>query len=156
MKYSTWQLISLIVLRLFVGWHFLYEGVIKLFNPYWTARHYLLSSESSLQLLFNWLASDSVIGIVNFLTIWLSIAAGAALLLGTLTRLAATIAAVLLLLFYLAHPALHGMSASTMGGNFWLVNYNLIEIAALLVIILFPTSKYFGLDNLIKKGKDND
>ena len=40
-----------------------------------------------------------------------------------------------------------------MGGTYWIVNYNLVEIAGLLVIITFPTSRYFGLDNLIGRRK---
>jgi thiosulfate dehydrogenase [quinone] large subunit len=83
-----------------------------------------------------------------------SIAVGAALILGTLTRVAAMAGIVLLGLFYLAHPPLHGMAASTMAGSYWIVNYNLIEIAALWVVMLFPTSKYFGLDVLIRSKKD--
>ena len=43
------------------------------------------------------------------------------------------------------------MAASTMGGSYWIVNYNLVEIAGLLVVIAFPTSKHFGLDNLLAK-----
>jgi len=153
MNYSKWQLSSLVILRFLIGWHFLYEGIVKLFNPYWTARGYLLGSEGIFQPFFTWLAGDATIGMVNFLTIALSVFVGAALLLGTLTRVAAVAGSLLLLLFYLAHPPLPGMTASTQGGSYWIVNYNLIEIAALLVLFAFPTSRYVGLDNLIRRGK---
>ena len=29
---------ALVLLRIFIGWHFLYEGVIKAYNPAWTSR----------------------------------------------------------------------------------------------------------------------
>ena len=35
------QVTALVTLRLFIGWHFLYEGLAKLVNPYWTSAEYL-------------------------------------------------------------------------------------------------------------------
>ena len=145
MNFSRPQLISLVVLRLLIGWHFLYEGVTKLFNPYWTAKSYLLTSEGMLQPFFVWLADESMIGAVNVANMVLLIGVGMALMLGVLTRIAVIAGIVLLLMFYLAHPPLHGMSMGPGAGNFWIVNYNLIEIAALLLVYHFPTDKYFGL-----------
>jgi len=148
MNFSRPQLTSLVILRLLIGWHFLYEGVTKLFNPYWTAKSYLLTSEGFLQPFFVWLSEEPTIGIVNMANMLLLIGVGLALMLGVLTRLAVIGGIVLLLLYYLAHPPLHGMSMGPGSGNYWIVNYNLIEIAALLVIYFFPTSRYFGLDAL--------
>jgi thiosulfate dehydrogenase [quinone] large subunit len=51
-------------------------------------------------------------------------------------------------MYYLAHPPFHGMSMGPGTGSFWIVNYNLIECAALLLVYHFPTSRYFGLDAL--------
>ena len=148
MKPTKWQITGLVLLRLTIGWHFLYEGVIKFHNPYWTAKGYLLSAEGWFAPLFDFLARDSVLGFVNWANIAITLAVGLFLLLGAFTRVAAIAGIVLLALFYLAHPPLHGYSASTMGGSYWLVNYNLIEIAGLLVVLSIPTSHYFGLDNL--------
>ena len=155
MNCSKWQLSSLVVLRLTIGWHFLYEGVVKLFNPYWTSKAYLLSAEGIFQPFFVWLAGDSMIGMTDFLNLTVILVVGMALMLGSLTRIAAIAGIVLLVLFYLAHPPLHGMSASSPVGNYWIVNNNLIEIAGLLVVYLFPTGRYFGLDYLIER-KEND
>jgi len=35
--YSGSQLIGLVILRILIGWHFLYEGISKLVNPYWSS-----------------------------------------------------------------------------------------------------------------------
>jgi thiosulfate dehydrogenase [quinone] large subunit len=153
MTYSKFQLTGLVLLRLTIGWHFLYEGVIKFYNPYWSAKGYLLSAEGVFKPLFTWLSGDGMIGIVNGANITLTLAVGLTLMLGLFTRIGAVIGCLLLLMFYLAHPPLHGFAASTMGGTYWIVNYNLVEIAGLLVIIAFPTSRYFGLENLIKGEK---
>lgn len=143
MNFSRSQLTSLVVLRLLIGWHFLYEGVTKLFNPYWTSKSYLLTSEGVLQPFFVWLAEEPMLGAVNVANMVLLIGVGVALMLGLLTRVAAVAGIALLLLYYLAHPPLDGMGIGP--GNFWIVNYNLIEIAALLIVYHFPTSRQFGL-----------
>lgn len=151
MNPSGWQLTSLVLLRLTIGWHFLYEGVIKLHNPYWSAKGYLLSAEGWFAPLFTRLAEDPLIGFVDLANITITVGVGLLLLLGVFTRIAAVAGILLLLLFYLAHPPLHGYSASTMGGTYWLVNYNLVEIAGLLVVFNIPTSRFFGLDNLLQR-----
>ena len=151
MEFSRSQMTSLVLLRLLVGWHFLYEGVVKLFNPYWTAKAFLLTSEGVLRPMFLWLAEEPMINAVNAMNIALLIGVGAALMLGTLTRIAAAAGIVLLLMYYLAHPPFDGMGMGP--GSFWIVNYNLIEIAALLLVIYFPTSRSFGLDVLFERTK---
>jgi len=152
MNFSRPQLSVLVALRLLVGWHFLYEGVVKLFNPYWTAKVFLLTSEGMLRPLFLWLAEEPMISVVNVANTALLIGVGAALLLGTLTRVAAVAGIVLLLMYYLAHPPLMGMSGGPGAGSFWIVNYNLIEIAVLLLVFYFPTSRQFGLDVILGKA----
>ena len=43
--YSDLQIFSLTLLRVLIGWHFLYEGLVKLFSsPAWTAKSYLIGS----------------------------------------------------------------------------------------------------------------
>ena len=44
-KLTKGQLSWLVVLRIFIGWHFLYEGIIKVLNPDWTATTYLIDSK---------------------------------------------------------------------------------------------------------------
>ncbi len=41
---SSFLPIILTVLRILIGWHFLYEGFIKLAMPDWTSYHYLMES----------------------------------------------------------------------------------------------------------------
>ena len=35
--YTKWQLTVLVVLRILIGWHLLYEGIAKLLNPNWSS-----------------------------------------------------------------------------------------------------------------------
>jgi thiosulfate dehydrogenase [quinone] large subunit len=75
--------IVLLILRIIIGWHFLYEGIVKLFIPDWSAEPYLLGSYGFLSGFFHWLASDpTLLHIVNFMNIWGMILIGVGLFLG--------------------------------------------------------------------------
>jgi thiosulfate dehydrogenase [quinone] large subunit len=58
MKYSNTQLSWLVILRIAIGWHFLYEGMVKLLNPNWSSVGFLLDSNGLLKSFFYSLASD--------------------------------------------------------------------------------------------------
>ena len=44
-SYTSAQLTAMVVLRLFIGWHFAYEGLVKILNPKWTSLPYLMDSK---------------------------------------------------------------------------------------------------------------
>lgn len=149
-NFSAVQRFTLILLRILIGWHFLYEGVIKAYNPSWTAKGYLLSA-SILKPFFAWLASDSLISTINMLNIAGLMAIGISLLMGIKVRWGCVAGILLLAFYYLAHPPFPGLPQGPSEGSYWIVNKNLIEIAALLVIFQFPLTGVFGLENLWTK-----
>lgn len=146
------QKTALVVLRLLIGWHFLYEGVIKLYNPSWTAKGYLLSAEF-LQPVFTMMAKPSLIGTIDTLNISLLIIVGVLLIAGFKTSWACIGGMLLLALYYLAHPPFTGITQGPAEGSYWIVNKNLIELAALYVLYLFPTASAFGIESLFKREK---
>lgn len=153
--YSKWQLWSLLILRLFIGWHFLYEGLVKILNPNWSSIGYLMDSQGLFKGLFHAMAGNAaVLNVMDFLNVWGLLLIGAGLIVGLFTR-AATIAGIVLLAFYyLSHPALIGVSyAMPSEGSYLWVNKNLIEIIALWVLLLFPTWQSVGLDRIIFKKR---
>jgi len=44
-EYSPAQLWGLVVLRVLIGWHLLYEGIAKALDPYWSAAGFLKQSQ---------------------------------------------------------------------------------------------------------------
>ena len=146
------QAFMLVLLRVFIGWHFLYEGVIKAYNPSWTSRGYLLSA-SILKPFFAWLASDPLIPVIDNLNIYGLIAVGISLLIGIKVKWGCIGGVLLLLLYYMAHPPFPGLPQGPSEGSYWIVNKNLIEMAALFVIYQFPLTSVFGLGNLFTKKK---
>jgi len=155
-NYSSGQLFSLVVLRMLIGWHFLYEGIVKLWNPGWSARGFLMDSEGLFAGLFESMAANAaVLNVVDFLNVWGLILIGLGLLTGTFARLAAVGGMVLLGFYYLSHPPLIGVEyALPSEGSYLFVNKNLIELFALAVLYVFPTSKIFGLDRIIAKMRN--
>lgn len=148
---SKYQTIWLVVLRIMIGWHFLYEGLVKVMNPNWSSFGYLTDSEGLFKGFFNGLASNQdVLAIVDFANIWGLIAIGAGLILGMFTRVALWSGILLLAMYYLSHPPLIGFNyALPMEGSYLLVNKILIELVAMIVLLLFPTGKIIGIDRLI-------
>ncbi|MFY0689587.1 MAG: DoxX family membrane protein [Cyclobacteriaceae bacterium] len=147
------QLNGVAFFRLLIGWHFLYEGVVKLHNPGWTSKGYLLSSQGWFRPLFEWMAGDGLISMIDFMNIFCLMVVGLALVLGLFERIGSIIGIGLLLMYYLSHPPFPGLSEAGTEGSYWIVNKNLIEAAGLWVIYQFPTGDYFGIKRLMDRSK---
>jgi len=150
LRFRQSQLIALVVLRVMIGWHFLYEGVAKLQKESWTAAGYLKQAKGLFAGWFQWMAdTPDVLAAVNFMNMWSLTLIGLALILGACTRSAAVAGALMVLLYYLANPPLVGYFSSVpTEGSYLIVNKNLVELAALAVIALTPSGRYAGLDRL--------
>ena len=152
--FSAGQNASLVLLRVFIGWHFFYEGILKIYNLAWTAKGYLLSA-TFLKPFFTWLADDSIIRVVDTLNIVGLLAVGVVLLLGLKIKWAAIGGILLLAFYYLAHPPFPGFEQGPSEGSYWIVNKNLIEMAALVVLYQFPTYAAFGLERMLLRNRQN-
>jgi len=154
-NYSNWQLTLLVVLRILIGWHFLYEGLSKLLNPDWSSVAFLLDSKGFLSSFFYSFASNpDILRIVDFLNIWGLILIGLGLILGLFSRISIIAGIVLLGMYYLSHPPFIGytFAVPTEGSYLW-INKNLIEMTALAVLLAFPTWQQIGVDRFIFKKK---
>jgi uncharacterized membrane protein YphA (DoxX/SURF4 family) len=140
----------LALLRILIGWHFLYEGLIKLFDPAWTARPFLEGSRWIFGDLFRWMASgDTGMWIIDKANAFGLTITGLALMLGFYTRIASWIGVTMLLMYYLAYPPFGGFSYGTLSeGNYLLVNKNLIELFTLILLGLTQSGRFFGFDML--------
>lgn len=154
-KYTNVQATALVVLRIFVGWHFFYEGLAKLFNPYWTSAGYLAQSQGWFKGIFLHIAaSPSMLTFVDHFNTWALILIGVGLMAGLFTRVVAVGGIVLLALYYLAAPPFVGLEYSMpMEGSYVIVNKVLIELAAMVVLLVFPTGMLFGLDKWVSRKR---
>lgn len=149
---TRFQVGALVALRLLIGWHFLYEGLAKLTNPYWSSAAYLGDSKWVLHdLLVRLASSSSAITTVDYLNMWGLTLIGAALMFGAFERVATVTAIVLLAFYYLAAPPFGYQYAMPSEGSYLVVNKVLIELGALLVLLAHPTAKVFGLDYFVDR-----
>jgi len=149
--YSTLQLTALVTLRVLIGWHFLYEGFAKVFNADWTAASFLLDSKGPFSSLFIAMAqNDQILSFVNMSNKFGLIAIGLGLILGAMTQVAGLSAVLLLALYYFATPPFIGyMYSVPMEGSYIIVNKNMVEAFAIIVLMVFPTGRIIGLDRLL-------
>ena len=154
---SKTQQTMLVVLRTFIGWHFLYEGYTKLLSPAWgqngvpippwTSAGYLKASTGPLAPLFHWMGNASWIGSLDLGISVALIAVGTSLMLGLFTQLGCAGALSLLSTFYLAAVPTGTLDVRA-EGTYLLVNKNLIEACAVAVLFAFRTGSIAGLDRL--------
>jgi thiosulfate dehydrogenase [quinone] large subunit len=145
------QAFALVLLRVLIGWHFLYEGIAKLSLPAWSATGFLSQSRGPFAELFRGLAADpSTLERVNAMTMWGLVLIGLGLVVGCLTRLAAASGILMILLIYLCNPPFVGYFYSIpTEGSYLVVNKNLVEAAGLLVVIVTNSGRIAGLDRII-------
>jgi thiosulfate dehydrogenase [quinone] large subunit len=147
------QMFALALLRVLIGWHFLYEGVAKLMKPNWSAAGLLLQSRGPLADGFHWIANNpEVLRYVNLMNIWGLILIGAGLILGCFTRAASAAGLLLILLYYFCNPPFIGYFYSIPSeGNYLVINKNLVEAAALWVTLAVCSGRYYGMDLIVHK-----
>jgi thiosulfate dehydrogenase (quinone) large subunit len=157
------QQTALVVLRTFIGWHFLYEGYVKLLHPAWsragapvdrfTSLGYLRAAEGPLAPVFHALANPAWMPWIDGAIAMALVFAGLSLMLGLFTQAGCMIAAALLILFYGSAIPLRGTPEPRAEGTYLFVNKNLIEAAAVVVLMTFRTGRIAGLDCLRGAGR---
>jgi thiosulfate dehydrogenase [quinone] large subunit len=157
------QQMALVLLRTLIGWHFLYEGLVKLVWPAWTragvplgrfsSAGYLRSSTGPFADVFRAFADASWLPWLDLLMAWSLLLIGLGLMLGLFTQLACAGALALLALFYLSWLPTRGVYEPGTEGNYLLVNKNLVEAAAVFVVLAFRTGRIAGLDLVLARPR---
>ena len=146
-----WALVAITLLRVVVGWHFLYEGIAKLTSASWSAGGYLRQARGPFAGLFRWIASQpNMLANADLITMWGLTIVGVLLVLGLFTRLASVAGIGFILLFYFANPPFVGYFYSLPSeGSYLIINKNLVELCALLVILATRSGLFAGLDRIL-------
>ena len=150
-KIARGPMIAITVLRVLVGWHFLYEGIAKISSPTWSAAGYLKQARGPFADLFKWLAGQpDLLATANLITMWGLTIVGVLLILGLFTRLASLGGIGFILLFYLCNPPFVGYFYSIpVEGSYLIVNKDLVELGALIVVFVTGTGRFAGLDAVV-------
>ncbi len=142
--------ITITILRVAIGWHFLYEGISKLFIENWSSQSYLANTSGFLSGFYHWLAGgESLVKAVDFLNIYGLIFIGLALFIGIFVRIVSLGGILLLLLYYFAYPPFGTSLFGGVEGHFYIVDRNFIEAFLLLWFVISKQAGY-GVGVLIK------
>lgn len=145
MKNNTAKRWVITLFRAAIGWHFLYEGMVKLWDKNWSAASYLANAAGPFAGFYHWMAdSDFLMQIIDPLNIAALLLIGLALFLGVFVRAASVCGILLLALYYFAYPPFGISSLFQSGGSYYIVNPNFIESVALL-LLFFMKEKGYGI-----------
>ena len=137
---------GLILLRMAIGWHFLYEGLWKLMQQDgWSCASYLGAAQGPLAPMFKWMAAQGWIVATGNWAVQLGLVAiGLALMTGVLARVAALFGIGLLAMFYCCQPPEPFVAAmSGADGRFFILERNAIEALGLALIAVMPCWRGF-------------
>ena len=141
----NWRKLLITVFRVAIGWHFLYEGVSKLAVGSWSAAGYLSNSTGPFSAFYQWMGnSEGLMNIVDPANIIGLILIGLGLFIGLAIRTSSISGIILLMLYYFAYPPFGSSLLGLAEGNLYIVNKNLIEALAL-IVLLFIKEKGYGL-----------
>lgn len=143
------------VLRVAIGWHFLYEGLSKILVGTWTSYSFLVNTSGFLSGFYHWLASsETLLKVVDILNIYGLIIIGIALFIGLFPRISAFCGVALLALYYFAYPPFGGSLFNLNEGHLFIVDKIFIEAMALLFLSFFRDNG-FSIDKVIALSGKN-
>lgn len=141
-----WSQIALFLLRVSLGWLFLYSGLMKIADPTWSAAGFL-GGAKTFPALYDWFSSASNIGWVNFLNAWGQTLIGFGLITGTLVTLFSWAGILMMLLYYfptLEFPYVaHG----------FIVDEHIVYALAFFVLVTTKAGRFWGVDKYLSKKK---
>jgi len=147
----NWNSLVFTILRMAIGWHFLYEGTSKLFAGNWTSLSYLSNTSGFLSPFYHWIAaSPMLLKMVDLMNIYGLVLIGLALFIGLFTRLAALSGVILLTLYYFAYPPFGASLLSVGDGHLYIIDKIFIE-ALILMFFLFYKQQGIGIDTVIRQ-----
>ena len=144
-KFSAMD-VALSLLRMAIGWHFLYEGGWKLMQADgWSCLSYLNAAQGPLASVFTWIAGQPwLVATGNWAVQIGLVAIGLSLMTGVLARFAALGGIALMAMFYCCQPPEPFAAAfSGADGRFFLLERNAIEAAGLLLVAARPCWRGF-------------
>lgn len=133
------QKITLFLLRVSLGWMFLYSGLSKVLAPSWSAEGYIKNAKTFVSF-YQWLTDPNILPIINFLNEWGQTALGIALILGIFVRISSILGALMMFLYYF--PILE---FPYVGTHSFLVDEHIIYAFTLIYLSAVRAGRAYGL-----------
>lgn len=142
---TTFQKLFLFLLRISLGWMFLYAGITKVLDPNWSAAGYIKGAKTFPEF-YQFLLNPSILPIVNFMNEWGLTLLGISLILGIGVRLSSVLGAVLMMLYYFA-----ALDFPYPNPNSYIVDEHIVYAAALLFLASLRAGRVWGLESWCSK-----
>jgi thiosulfate dehydrogenase [quinone] large subunit len=137
----------LILLRVAVGWFFLYQGITAILDPQWSVLPFISHAHTFPD--FYTSVSDPVTAsYMSYLIKGLYVLIGALIVSGLFVRIGALLGALIMLFFYF--PLLQFPYVTYAGSVYYIVDYHLVMVILLLYLFAARAGEVFGLGTLFK------
>src|SRR3989338_4108549 len=137
---TKFQKISLLLLRVSMGWLMLYAGITKVLDPNWSAAGYLQGAKTFAGF-YQWLTQPNILPAINFINEWGLTLLGVSLILGIFVRLSSVFGTVLMMLYYF--PVL---TFPYISQHYFIVDEHVIYALVLIFFAAIGAGRYYGLD----------
>lgn len=132
--------ITLVAMRVTLGWLYFYAGITKVLDPSWTSAGYLAGAKTFAGF-YTWLAQPGIMPVIDFTNKWGLTLLGISLILGLGVRLSSVLGALLMALYYLPildfpYPNAHA----------FIVDEHIVYITVLLFLSAKGAGRFWGLD----------
>lgn len=134
----------ILVLRLLMGWTFLYAGAWQIWDNFDTAK--FLDHVVTFHNFFSIFAQPAVLPITDLLVKWGHLLIGLSLISGFLVRVSGPFGVLLMITYYFAHMKFPYIEEPV---NF-LVDYHLVYATVIVYLIAHRAGHVFGLDGLVE------
>ena len=138
---TQFQKISLVSLRIAMGWLMFYAGIVKILDPEWSAVRYLKNAKT-FAAFYGWLSEPNLLSAVNFLNEWGLALIGLALLLGIFVRVSSIAGAVLMVLYYF--PVL---TFPYIAPHSFIIDDHIIYALVFVLLAALRAGRSYGLEN---------
>ena len=146
MNYSSAERPLIFLLRLALGWTFLYAASHQVFVPGWTASGFLEHTKT-FHNFFTIFTAPSIAPVVSFLVAYGHLLIGLSLIFGLMVRVSSAFGIMLMLLYWMAHMDFPYISDQ----NNFIVDYHIVNALVLGLLIVKHAGHVWGLDALAEK-----
>ncbi len=133
------------VLRILMGWTFLYAGTWQIWTNFDTAG--FLNHVVTLHAFFSIFAQPAVLPLTDFLVKWGHLLIGLSLISGLFVRISGPFGVLLMITYYFAHMKFPYIEENV---NF-LVDYHLVYATVIVWLIAHRAGHVWGLDGLVER-----
>ena len=137
----------MILLRMIIGWVFLYQGILAISQSGWMVLPYI-DHATTFSGFYSLISKLPLLTYVSYAVIGLYLLVGILLVCGIATRIAAFFGVVLMLFFYFA--ALHFPHVGT---SYYIVDEHIVYAVILLAVLFGHHGSHKGIRNIFKSSR---